>query len=310
SATYHRQGSSSIRGRCTRIYRPLRAEWLAQAFATATASLLKARPSPFSPPLVLSPTPLRVLVLFCSSAMGSEMVTVDQVPFAPEITVTKPLRLLGYGVTDIEIHFLQIKYNAIGIYMEKEIVRHLAEWKGKKGSELAEDDAFFDAVVSGSNYMPSLILKGLQFLGCLMQTIRLDDSTSSCAAPVEKYFRIVVIKEIKGSQYGVQLESAVRDRLAAVDKYEEEEEEALEKVTEFFQKKYFKKDSLITFHFPAASHTAEISFATEGKEEAKVKVENPNVAEMIQKWYLGGTRAVSPTTVKSLADNLGTMLAQ
>ncbi|URD81355.1 Chalcone-flavanone isomerase family protein [Musa troglodytarum] len=205
------------------------------------------------------------------------MVTVDQVPFAPEITVTKPLRLLGYGVTDIEIHFLQIKYNAIGIYMEKEIVRHLAEWKGKKGSELAEDDAFFDAVVS---------------------------------APVEKYFRIVVIKEIKGSQYGVQLESAVRDRLAAVDKYEEEEEEALEKVTEFFQKKYFKKDSLITFHFPAASHTAEISFATEGKEEAKVKVENPNVAEMIQKWYLGGTRAVSPTTVKSLADNLGTMLAQ
>ncbi|CAL9134136.1 unnamed protein product [Musa acuminata var. zebrina] len=210
-------------------------------------------------------------------AVGSEMVMVDQVPFAPEITVTKPLSLLGYGVTDIEIHFLQIKYNAIGIYMEKEIIQHLADWKGKKGSELAEDDVFFDAVVS---------------------------------APVEKYFRIVVIKEIKGSQYGVQLESAVRDRLAAIDKYEEEEEEALEKVTEFFQKKYFKKDSLITFHFPAASRTAEISFATEGKEEAKAKVENPNVAEMIQKWYLGGTRSVSPTTVKSLADNLGTMLAQ
>ena len=69
----------------------------------------------------------------------------------------------------------------------------------------------------------------------------------------------MVIKEIKGSQYGVQLESAVRDRLAAIDKYEEEEEEALEKVTEFFQKKYFKKDSLITFHFPAASRTAEVN---------------------------------------------------
>ncbi|KAJ8511399.1 hypothetical protein OPV22_001833, partial [Ensete ventricosum] len=227
--------------------------------------------------LVLAPTPLRLLVLLCSSAMGSEMVMVDQVPFAPEITVTKPLSLLGYGVTDIEIHFLQIKYNAIGVYMEKEIIQHLADWKGKKGSELAEDDVFFDAVVSAS---------------------------------VEKYLRIVVIKEIKGSQYGVQLESAVRDRLAAIDKYEEEEEEALEKVTEFFQKKYFKKDSLITFHFPAASHTAEISFVTEGKEAAKVKVENPNVAEMIQKWYLGGTRSASPTTVKSLADNLGTMLAQ
>lgn len=66
-----------------------------------------------------------------------------------------------------------------------------------------------------------------------------------------------MIKEIKGSQYGVQLESAVRDRLAEADKYEEEEEEALEKVVEFFQSKYFKKNSVITFHFPATSKTAE-----------------------------------------------------
>lgn len=69
---------------------------------------------------------------------------------------------------------------------------------------------------------------------------------------MEKLFRVVVIKEIKGAQYGVQLESAVRDRLAAIDKYEEEEEEALEKVTNFFQTKYFKKDSVITFSFPAS----------------------------------------------------------
>lgn len=67
-----------------------------------------------------------------------------------------------------------------------------------------------------------------------------------------------MIKEIKGSQYGVQLESSVRDRLAADDKYEEEEEEALEKIVEFFQSKYLKKDSIITFHFPATSPTAEV----------------------------------------------------
>ncbi|WOL16629.1 putative chalcone--flavonone isomerase 3 isoform X2 [Canna indica] len=209
--------------------------------------------------------------------MGSETVIVDEVPFSPKITVTKPLSLLGYGITDIEIHFLQIKHNAIGIYLEKEIIQHLRDWKGKKGSELAEDDLFFDAIVS---------------------------------APVDKYIRIVTIKEIKGSQYGVQLESAVRDRLAAVDKYEEEEEEALEKASEFFQSKFFKKGSVISFYLPAASRTAEISFQTEGKEEAKIKVENPNVTEMIQKWYLGGTRSVSPSTVKSLADNLGEILAQ
>ncbi|KAJ4969602.1 hypothetical protein NE237_002701 [Protea cynaroides] len=111
------------------------------------------------------------------------------------------------GITDIEIHFLQIKFTAIGVYLEPEIVSHLQPWK----------------------------------------------------VPVEKFLRIVVIKENKGSQYGVQLESAVRDRLAAIDKYEEEEEEALEKVVEFFQSKYFKKDSIITFSFPATPGPAEAS---------------------------------------------------
>ncbi|XP_058075349.1 chalcone isomerase-like protein 2 [Magnolia sinica] len=209
--------------------------------------------------------------------MGSEVVIVDEVPFHPQITTTKPLNLLGHGITDIEIHFLQIKFTAIGVYLEPQVVEHLQQWKGKTGSELAEDDLFFEALV---------------------------------AAPVEKFIRVVVIKEIKGSQYGVQLESAVRDRLAAVDKYEEEEEEALEKIVEFFQAKYFKKNSIITFHFPATSQTAEIGFLTEGKEEVKLKVENGNVVEMIQKWYLGGTRAVSPTTVASLANALCALLSE
>nr|QDX15855.1 chalcone isomerase [Arisaema heterophyllum] len=209
--------------------------------------------------------------------MGSEMVMVDGIAFPPEIAAAKPLALLGHGINDIEIHFLQIKFTAIGVYLEKDVVKHLEKWKGKKGSELKVDEDFFEALVS---------------------------------APVGKLLRIVVIKEIKGSQYGTQLESAVRDRLAAVDKFEEEEEEALEKIIEFFQSKYFKKDSVITMNFPTAPQTAEITFATEGKEEAKIQVGNANVAEMIQKWYLGGTSAISPTTVESLAENLGQLLCQ
>ncbi|XWS08368.1 hypothetical protein CRYUN_Cryun41cG0073700 [Craigia yunnanensis] len=190
--------------------------------------------------------------------MATEMVMVDEIPFPPKITTTKPLHLLGHGITDIEIHFLQIKFTAIGVYLEPEVVAHLQQWK----------------------------------------------------APVEKFLRVVVIKEIKGSQYGVQLESAVRDRLAAVDKYEEEEEEALEKIVEFFQSKYFKKNSILTYHFPANSGTAEIAFTTEGKEEAKIKVENANVIEMIKKWYLGGTRGVSATTINSLANALSAELCK
>jgi hypothetical protein len=131
------------------------------------------------------------------------------------------------GLTDIEIHFLQIKYNAIGIYLHKSdalLLQRLDKWKGKTAEELAGDDAFFDALVS---------------------------------APVEKLVRVVVIKEIKGSQYGVQLESAVRDRLVAADKYEDDEEEALERLTGFFQSKYFKPSSVVTFHFPTTPGPAQ-----------------------------------------------------
>lgn len=76
---------------------------------------------------------------------------------------------------------------------------------------------------------------------------------------MEKLVRVVVIKEIKGSQYGVQLENAVRDRLAEDEKYEEEEEEALEEIVDFFQSKYFKQDSVLTFHFPSTSPTAQVT---------------------------------------------------
>ncbi|CAM0152464.1 unnamed protein product [Urochloa decumbens] len=216
--------------------------------------------------------------------MGSETetVTVEGIPFPAEITVGNPLSLLATGITDIEIHFLQIKYTAIGIYLHNTdgvlVKDHLQRWKGKSSAdELLGDEAFFQALVS---------------------------------APVEKLFRVVVIKEIKGSQYGVQLESSVRDRLVAADKYDDDEEETLEKVSEFFQAKYFKPGSVVTFHFPATpGAAAEISFATEGKDDAKMRVDNHNVAAMIQKWYLGGDSAVSPTTVRSLADRFTALLS-
>ncbi|KAK1321039.1 putative chalcone--flavonone isomerase 3 [Acorus calamus] len=207
--------------------------------------------------------------------MGSEMVMVHEIPFPPEITTTKPLSLLGHGITDIELHYLQIKFTAIGVYLDREILGHLQKWKGKSGNELAEDDDFFQALI---------------------------------AAPIHKYLRIVQIKEIKGSQYAVQLESAVRDRLAAEDKYEEEEEAELEKITEFFQPHYLRKDSIITFNFPAGFAPVEITLAPEGKETMKMILENKNVVENIQKWYLGGTRSVTPTTVSSLANTFAELL--
>lgn len=53
----------------------------------------------------------------------------------------------------------------------------------------------------------------------------------------------------------------------------------------------------------------QIAFESEGK-ESKITVENANVVEMIKKWYLGGTRGVSATTISCLAKNLSAELSK
>ena len=71
-----------------------------------------------------------------------------------------------------------------------------------------------------------------------------------CVAPVEKLFRLVIIKEVKGSQFATQLQSSVRDKLSYADKYEDEEEEALDNLTEYFQKKaWLSQDTNIYLHW-------------------------------------------------------------
>ena len=54
------------------------------------------------------------------------------------------------GITGIVILSLPIKFTAIGVYLDCEIVGHLQQWKGKTGKDLAEDDDFFEALVSGN----------------------------------------------------------------------------------------------------------------------------------------------------------------
>nr|AIQ85030.1 chalcone isomerase [Taxus chinensis] len=210
--------------------------------------------------------------------MASEVVMVDEIEFPKSVTPSassKTLGIIGHGITDIEIHFLQIKFTAIGVYVDVDVASHLQAWKGKTAAELLADDSFFDALLQ---------------------------------APVEKFIRVVVIKELKGSQYGLQLENAVRDRLVAIDKYEDEEEEALAKAVEFFQGKYLKKNSVITYHFPANAKTVEMSFVTDENKAYKINVENGDVSSMIKKWYLGGSSAVSSSTIASLAEGIVALL--
>nr|5WKR_A Chain A, Engineered Chalcone Isomerase ancCC [unidentified]5WKR_B Chain B, Engineered Chalcone Isomerase ancCC [unidentified] len=214
-----------------------------------------------------------------SHGMAVTKVTVDGIEFPPTITPpgsSKSLTLLGAGVRGMEIETIQIKVTAIGVYAEPEVIAsHLQKWKGKSASELVEDDGFFKDLVQ---------------------------------APVEKLVKITIIKGIKGSQYGGALEESIRDRLAALDKYSEAEEEALEEFREFFQTKSLPKGSVIFFHWPSPS-TLQISVSTDGSlpEEAEATVENANVAAALLDVFLG-ENSVSPSTKASVAEGISALL--
>ena len=58
------------------------------------------------------------------------------------------------GIYDTEIHFLQIKFYAIGLYSEAEISKSLSEWKGKSAEELlAEGSGFFSSFSKGMPFL-------------------------------------------------------------------------------------------------------------------------------------------------------------
>lgn len=125
------------------------------------------------------------------------------------------------GNTGMEIETVEIRFTALGFYAEPSISEYLQKWKGKEVSELVEDDSGFHKE--------------------LIQT------------PVEKLVRISIIKGIKGLPYGSALQSSLRDRLVNDDKFEEEEEEALEKLVEFFQTHNLPKGSNIIYHWSTPS---------------------------------------------------------
>nr|5WL6_A Chain A, Engineered Chalcone Isomerase AncR7 [unidentified]5WL6_B Chain B, Engineered Chalcone Isomerase AncR7 [unidentified] len=214
-----------------------------------------------------------------SHGMAVTKVTVDGIEFPPTITPpgsSKSLTLLGAGVRGIEIEAIQIKVTAIGVYAEPEVIAsHLQKWKGKSASELVEDDGFFKDLVQ---------------------------------APVEKLVKITMIKPLTGSQYGGAVEENIRDRLKALDKYSEAEEEALEEFREFFKTKSFPKGSVIFFHWSSPS-TLQISVSTDGSlpEEAEATIENANVAAALLDVFLG-KNSVSPSTKASVAEGISALL--
>ena len=54
----------------------------------------------------------------------------------------------------------------------------------------------------------------------------------------------------------------------------------------------------------------QIVVSLEGKEDSKYVIENANVVEAIKKWYLGGSSAVSSSTIQSLASTFSQELSK
>nr|8DLD_A Chain A, Chalcone-flavonone isomerase family protein [Physcomitrium patens] len=206
-------------------------------------------------------------------SMGPQVVKVEDIDFATKFTPptgSTELDLIGYGNTGMEIETVEIRFTAIGFYAEPSISEHLQKWKGTPSSNLVEDD---------SGFHKELI-----------------------QAPVEKAVRISIIKGIKGLPYGSALQSSLRDRLVNNDLFEEEEEEALEKLAEFFQPHNLPKGTNIIYHWATPS-SVKVSLSEEGKmpEDVAYTIDDAHVAEALLDLYLG-ENTITPSTLASVAE--------
>jgi hypothetical protein len=205
--------------------------------------------------------------------MGHPVVNVEGIDFATKITppgASSTLDLLGYGNTGMEIETVEIRFTAMGFYAEPSVKESLQKYKGKPASELVEDDSGFHK----------------EFI----------------QAPGEKLVRISIIKGIKGLPYGSSLQSSLRDRLVNDDKFEEEEEEALEKLVEFFQPHNLPKGANIIYYWPNAS-TVHVALSEDEKvpETVAYTINDANVAEALLDLYFG-ENTVTPSMRLSVAD--------
>lgn len=205
--------------------------------------------------------------------MGHPTVKVEDIDFTTKITppgASSTLDLIGSGNTGMEIETVEIRFTAMGFYGEPSIKESLQNWKGKPASELVEDD---------SGFHKELI-----------------------QAPGEKLVRISIIKGIKGLPYGSSVQSSLRDRLVDLDKFEEEEEEALDNFVEFFQHHNLPKGANIIYYWPTPN-TVQVSLSEEEKIPEKVSytIEDANVANALLYLYLG-ENTITPSTLLSVAE--------
>ncbi|KAH9317393.1 hypothetical protein KI387_019162 [Taxus chinensis] len=186
----------------------------------------------------------------------------------------KQLILGGAGVRGLEVDGKFIKFTAIGIYLEEDVLPYLAlKWKNKTAEELGTAEEFFMDIVT---------------------------------CPYEKYTRVTLILPLSGTQYSEKVSEGCKAAWEAAGIYGEAEDQALEQFKAVFNNHNFPPGSSIQFTHSPASLVIAFSKDSSIPEKAVDVIENSVLSQGILASIIG-KNGVSPLAKASIAERLSTL---
>lgn len=181
------------------------------------------------------------------------------------------LSLAGTGFREKKIAIISVKVYAAGLYVDTTIKSYLAAWSGKLGSQIEQDNLFFNAVFE---------------------------------APVEKSLQIVLVRDIDGETFWGALDEALSPRLKTTGAAEQK---ALDIFRETFRGKSLKRGTTIYLNWLKSSIML-VSISSDGSPSvADATIDSPAVAFALFDVYFG-SHPVSPPLKKSVASGLASII--
>lgn len=206
---------------------------------------------------------------------GMEVEGISFCPTVRPLDSSKELLLGGAGFRGLEIQGTFRKFTAIGIYVERAIISHLApKWKGKTAEELNNDLGFFMDIVT---------------------------------CEYEKFTRVTMIAPLSGSQYSEKVSENCQAAWEAAGKYGKAEAKALEEFKAAFKDQNFPPGSSILFTSSPAGLVIAFSKDDSMPDKATAVIDSKALGQAILASIIG-KNGVSPVAKASLAERLSQLL--
>eukprot|EP00249_Psilotum_nudum_P006129 c19476_g1_i1 orf=956-1579(+) len=184
----------------------------------------------------------------------------------------KQLILGGAGARGLDINGTFIKFTSIGIYIEEDVVKHLApKYKGKSGQELYQDESFF------------------------------EDTLQS---PFEKFVKVALLLPLTGVQYSQK----VAEQIQVQNLYIDLQERSVQGFHATFKEENFPPASAIFFSVSSAG--LGIAFSKDNAiipEKPVVVIEDQAFAEAVLATIMCKD-GVAPAAKLSLAERVSKWL--